>query len=409
MGGGKKKKGKKKKGKKRKGKKKKGKKKKGKKKKGKKLAGEKFCSHMDLDQMLSLLIDNKIVNHYKPHKMADFIGEFNYLGSSYNENPDNKDAHTGVWIPQDPSEPQLRQSLTEYAILPLGEPDVKDHLAKMPDKDKADVRSILLYGPKNSGKTMLVQAICNHTGALLCNLSPSNIEGKFVKGGSLKNEAAKLIHMVFYVAANKTMAPVVIYFDEVEKMFKKGKKKSTGPERLKQVIMDYKKRYLTKQDRVIIIGNCNRPMDISDGDMKDVRAFFDKYLYVPWPQYSSLCRLWSTLIEKALDGENVPDDFDISTLARVSQGYTAGAIAYAVKSVLTPRRVKMMALRPLEESEFLNPLSQCPNDYAAQHKEFREFTRNITGLEKRRVELLNDLVGDEKGKKKKGKKKKKKK
>ena len=95
--GGKKKKGKKKKGKKRKGKKKKGKKKKGKKKKGKKLAGEKFCSHMDLDQMLSLLIDNKIVNHYKPHKMSDFIGEFNYLGSSYNENPDNKDAHTGTW------------------------------------------------------------------------------------------------------------------------------------------------------------------------------------------------------------------------------------------------------------------------------------------------------------------------
>merc|ERR1711939_1164695 len=84
-------------------------------------------------------------------------------------------------------------------------------------------------------------------------------------------------------------------------------------------------------------------MDISDGDMKDVRAFFDKYLYVPWPQYSSLCRLWSTLIEKALDGENVPDDFDISTLARVSQGYTAGAIAYAVKNVLTPRRVKMIA------------------------------------------------------------------
>merc|ERR1712187_560568 len=234
------------------------------------------------------------------------------------------------------------------------------------------------------------------------------IEGKFVTG-NLKNEAAKLIHMVFFVAANKNMSPVVIYFDEAEKIFKKGKKKSTGAERIKQHIMDYKKRYLTKKDRVIIIGNCNKPWDIGDSDVKDVRNFFDKYLYVPWPQYSSLCRLWSTLIEKALDGENVPDDFDISTLARVSQGYTAGAIAYAVKSVLTPRRVKMMALRPLEESEFLNPLSQCPNDYAAQHKDFREFTRTITGLEKRRVELLNDLVGDEKGKKKKGKKKKKKK
>jgi len=313
----------------------------------------------------------------------------------------------GTWIPQDPSEPQLRQSLTEYAILPLGEPDVKEHLSKMPDKDKADVRSILLYGPANSGKTMLMQAICNHTGALLCNLSPSNIEGKFVTG-NLKNEAAKLIHMVFYVAKEKSMSPVVIYFDEAEKIFKKGKgkKKSTGADRIKQHIMDYKKRYLTKTDRAIIIGNCNKPWEMKDS-MKDVRNFFDKQLYVPWPQYSSLCRLWGTLIEKALDGENVPDDFDISTLARVSQGYTAGAIAYAVKSVLTPRRVKMMALRPLEESEFLNPLSQCPNDYAAQHKEFRKFTRDITGLEKKARELLQQMVGDDKGKKK-GKKKKKK-
>ena len=96
--GGKKKKGKKKKGKKRKGKKKKGKKKKGKKKKGKKLLGEKFCAHMDVDQMLSLLIENQIINHYKPHEMADFIGEFNYLGSAYNENPDNKDAIAGALV-----------------------------------------------------------------------------------------------------------------------------------------------------------------------------------------------------------------------------------------------------------------------------------------------------------------------
>jgi len=408
-GGGKKKKGKKKKGKKRKGKKKKGKKGKKKKGKGKKLLGEKFCGHMDVDQMLSLLIEHEIVNHYRPVQMSDFIGEFNYLGSSYNDNPDNRDErNAGAWIPQDPSEPQIRQSLTEYAILPLGEPDVKTHLSKMADGDKADVRSILLYGPANSGKTMLVQAICNHTGALLLNLSPSNIEGKFVTG-NLKNEAAKLIHMAMYVAANKNMAPVVIYFDEAEKIFKKGKKKSSGPERIKAMLMDYKKKYLTKKDRVIIIGCTNRPWDITDGDMKDVRTFFDKQLYVPWPQYSSLARLWRCLIEKALGGKNVPDDFDISTLARVSQGYSAGAIAYAVKHVLTPRRVKMMALRDLEESEFLNPLSRCPNTYAAQHRLFRTFTRNITGLEKRRKELLAEKVGEDGKGKKKGKKGKKKK
>lgn len=61
-----------------KGKGKKGKKGKGKKgKKGKKLPGEKECAGMDADQMLSMLVENKIVNN--PSNRA-VIG--NYTGMS---------------------------------------------------------------------------------------------------------------------------------------------------------------------------------------------------------------------------------------------------------------------------------------------------------------------------------------
>ena len=53
---------------------------------------------------------------------------------------------------------------------------------------------------------------------------------------------AKFIHMLMTVARNANMAPVVIYMDEVEKVFVKGKKKSTGPDRFLKDLLDYKKR-----------------------------------------------------------------------------------------------------------------------------------------------------------------------
>lgn len=61
------------------------------------------------------------------------------------------------------------QLCIESAILPLG----CDLLyAKVP-------KTVLLYGPRGSGKTMLSRAIANEAGALFFDLSPANILGKF--------------------------------------------------------------------------------------------------------------------------------------------------------------------------------------------------------------------------------------
>lgn len=73
------------------GKGKKGKgKKKGKKKgkggKGKKvkaLPGAKACAGMDVDHMLSVLVENKIVNNVRSKSISDLKGSFNYIGSAY--------------------------------------------------------------------------------------------------------------------------------------------------------------------------------------------------------------------------------------------------------------------------------------------------------------------------------------
>jgi ATPase family associated with various cellular activities (AAA) len=55
-------------------------------------------------------------------------------------------------------------------------------------------------------------------GANFFNLSPRNTDGKYQK-----KQVAMMLHMVFKVA--KTMAPSVIFIDEVEKVFLSDKKK----------------------------------------------------------------------------------------------------------------------------------------------------------------------------------------
>ncbi|CAN0247101.1 unnamed protein product, partial [Hapterophycus canaliculatus] len=53
-------------------------------KKGKKkgLPGDKIAElkNMDTDQMLSLLVENRLISTVAPRRVSDFIGDFNYLG-----------------------------------------------------------------------------------------------------------------------------------------------------------------------------------------------------------------------------------------------------------------------------------------------------------------------------------------
>lgn len=54
------------------------------------------------------------------------------------------------------------------------------------------VRSILIAGPHGSGKKMLVNAICTELGAVLFDLTPSNIAGKYPG----KSGLIMLLHLI---------------------------------------------------------------------------------------------------------------------------------------------------------------------------------------------------------------------
>lgn len=416
-----------------KGKGKKGKKGKGKKDKGKKkkpLPGEKIAElkGLDADQMLSILIEHNMVVRCREKKVQSLIGDFNYLGSMHH-NAERKDQ--SGWSAQDPSIAQIRQSITEYCILPNGSQDVKENI-----KEDHNIKTIMLFGPSGGGKTLMVEAVAHELGGLLIHLTPDKLRGLFPG----KSGPTKLVHLVMTVARDPSMQPVVVYMDQCEQFFMGGGKKAKGdkdgPARFKKDLLLYKAQAIEAHHRVIIIGTSKTP---ENGDVKELKNFFDRFLYFPYPDYASRVLIWTHYIDaqirlgcKAINdrqqthSDGMPiklvagptpqqitdlvrsciDRLDLSSLGHISEGYSAGAIAKTVRTIISNRRVVMIKQRPLFTLEFIENLALQPVTYQDDKNTYMAFIRAVSGLDERRKKIDAMIAGgadegDDKKKKKK--------
>lgn len=66
--------------------------------------------------------------------------------------------------------------------------------------------------------------------------------------------------------------------------------------------------------------------------------------------------LWKKLIEK--QGGEVTRALDLSSLAKISDGYTPGHMVQVIHRVVTKRRILQQANRPLTAAEFVAPLAK---------------------------------------------------
>mmetsp|Transcript_13262 Transcript_13262/g.28659 ORF Transcript_13262/g.28659 Transcript_13262/m.28659 type:complete len:571 (-) Transcript_13262:30-1742(-) len=349
---------------------------------GAKLAGMKEIS---VEEMLAVLVENGFV--CTPDKMTlnDFIGGFEN-GPPKIPDMDKQER----WIPDNPSAFQLRKTLMEYCILPLGSESIKSNI-----QDHENIRSILFYGPEGSGKTRMVQTIASEIGALLINLSSSTIGSSF--GG--KEGATKLIHMAFTVAKERANAPVVIYLDDCHHFFMGKSKKggmSSEMQRFQKDLLIYKNQSLKKQDRVLVIGCTNAP---GAGDLKLLRwkgptgkpekqGFFERALYFPRASHADRAILWKGFVQRracAFDARlKIPESMDYALLAFLSEGLNAGDISSIVDVVLSEDRLRAFESEPLSERDFSYYLSRETNVDERQDdndERFLAFTRQITNLD----------------------------
>jgi len=86
--------------------------------------------------------------------------------------------------------------------------------------------------------------------------------------------------------------------DDIDLVFplKKPKRAGAGPTRLKKPLQAFKKaKYLKEDDRVVFIGLTNKPHECN---MKETKAFFERKVYFPFPNYSTRMMLFEQFIHK---------------------------------------------------------------------------------------------------------------
>lgn len=165
---------------------------------------------------LKIILYNKIayllLHRYPLVSLNEFKGEKSY----YYPAPHNKGDESKIAMGD------LRQMLAEYCVVPM--------LSNQLHETTQHIKSILIAGSKGSGKDMLVHAICNEIGAVLFDLTPANIVGKYPG----KSGLVMLLHLITKVS--RLLQPAVIYMDNAERPFVKKipKTDKTDPKRLKK-------------------------------------------------------------------------------------------------------------------------------------------------------------------------------
>ncbi|KAK1173858.1 dynein regulatory complex protein 11 isoform X1 [Acipenser oxyrinchus oxyrinchus] len=352
-----------------------GKKKKKGKKSGKKKKKEKdLTPDRTIQSLYQELVEQGILKQAEKVTLDEYLGDYSYLGTTLRQTD----------IEPMPSLSDVRQVISLYAVLPLGSSVVHE---KAPL-----VKSILLAGPAGVGKKMLVNAICTETGANLFDLSPMNIAGKYPG----KNGLQMMLHLVFKVA--RQLQPSVVWIGEAEKMFYKKvpkDEKELDPKRLKKDLPKILKS-IKGEDRVLIVGTSKQPFN---GDLKPLCKAYNKIILIPRPDYASRYVIWAQLIQK--NGGVITSALNLSSLAKISDGYTQGHIMKVVKAVLTERRIDQLAKKPLTGAEYVVHLAKIDPVFKEEEEAFKSwYAKTPLGKKRAMAALGKDEEEVEKGKEK---------
>ncbi|XP_036375389.1 dynein regulatory complex protein 11-like [Megalops cyprinoides] len=312
-----------------------------------------------LQSLCQELVEQGLMRQVEVVKLADYLGDFCYLGTHLEQ----------LNMDPTPSLGDVRQVIALNAVLPLGSQVVTEKalLAK----------TLLLVGPTGVGKKMLVHAICQETGSNLFDLSPLNLGGKYPGKSGLQ----MMLHMVFKVA--KLMQPSVIWIGGAEKMFYKKvpkEEKDLDPRRLKKDLPKFLKS--VSDDRVLVVGTSRDP---SVADIKSLCKAYAKVIHVPRPDYASRYLIWKRLIEK--NGGEVTKALDLTSLAKISDGYTQGHILQAIRTVLTEQRMQELDKKPLAAVEFTPQLAKIQPVTQDEDEALKSWFAK-TPLGKKRAEAL---------------------
>lgn len=107
--------------------------------------------------------------------------------------------------------------------------------------------------------------------------------------------------------------------------------------------------------------------------------------------------LWRSFIIK--QGGILSKSLDVSSLSKISDGYTPGYMINSVKEVLTDRRVSQQQTKPLQAVEFVPGLARNDPIYVEEEEAFKKWwSKTPLGIKRARAAAEEEDGGKNKGK-----------
>nr|ACE75190.1 IQ calmodulin-binding motif-containing protein [Glyptapanteles flavicoxis] len=267
------------------------------KKRKKKKKKKKGFDSSKVKEMFDELVESGIIRSYPISNWDQWIGD-----TSYGWEDMVKNARLG----------DVKRAVIDHCVLPL--------ISKEAHKLAPLIKSVCVAGLPGSGKSMLANIISSTTGAILMDLTPSNLDGYRGK----KNEK-RLVKMVIAVGRSYPQA-VIILIDGGDKPWWRKvppEDKATKPKRIKALLKKIRKS-IKPGDQLLILGLASAPWKTS----KPFYSFYTTFILIPPTDPSSLYLFYQQTLSKHSTHP------EWSCLSRVSN-YPLGAVEKAVQTVLS--------------------------------------------------------------------------
>lgn len=180
-------------------------------------------------------------------------------------------------------------------------------------------KGLLLLGIPGAGKSLCAKAVAMEWGLPLLKMDPSTLYNKYM--GESENNFKRAM-----TTAEK-MEPVVLWIDEIEKAFASGGDMDGGVSQ--RVLGTFLSWLQERRSNVFVVATCNDVAKLPPELLRKGR--FDEIFFVDLPSAAARAEIFSLHLERR--GHDL-DQFDVSQLAALTEGFSGAEIEQAIVSAL---------------------------------------------------------------------------
>lgn len=217
----------------------------------------------------------------------------------------------------------------------------------LPDSFKT--RSVLLFGPKGTGKTTIAESLANESCA-----SYFYIDLPLSSTLEIKDDKVDYLKYLFKIA--KFYSPSIIFIDNIDELFINNKNNEMIINELNEGMKSIRNTENGKSvNAVTVIATTSKPEKLNEM----TRRRFDKLLYVDLPEKECRKRIFKYKIQTS--NHILKNDIDYDKLSELTNGYSCGDINQICYEAL--RSPALEALSHMSEEEIQNRDLEELDDY----------------------------------------------